>query len=165
MGTDAQAPFVGVGSGHAPPGSPVTVFVSLPGAAAPMEAYISSNATQKGFFAEIRQDADFQPSLTNLNIAKLEVRVLWKAERGAPSAELALAAPAVVSEMPLLQQVHEVGADGSVCATPVAWSSLAQRGGYFYVHVRDTSVPGTRLFPFVMTGCVPRTLHDECLVC
>ncbi|RYE82554.1 MAG: hypothetical protein EOO65_05340 [Methanosarcinales archaeon] len=47
-------------------------------------------------------------------------------------------------DMPLLQQVHEVGADGSVCATPVAWRSLAQRG-YFYVHVRDTSVPGTPL--------------------
>ncbi|RYE82568.1 MAG: hypothetical protein EOO65_05310 [Methanosarcinales archaeon] len=44
-----------------------------------------------------------------------------------------------------------MGADGSVSTTPVAWSNLAPRGGYFYVHVHSTApvvVQGASVGPF-----------------
>ncbi|RYE82077.1 MAG: hypothetical protein EOO65_05975 [Methanosarcinales archaeon] len=66
------------------------------------------------------------------------------------------------AKLALLDQVHVVGADGSVSATPVAWSNLAPRGGYFYVHVHNTA-------PVVVQGALvgsfrPVHLRQLCLL-
>ncbi|RYE83020.1 MAG: hypothetical protein EOO65_04595 [Methanosarcinales archaeon] len=112
------------------------VNVLLPGATRSVQVKLQLDTNVDSLLETLTNDLRFKTNMAKLDTTKLEVRVLWKAEPGAPSTKLALATPAAESALPLLGQVHEVGADGSVSATPVAWSILAPRGGYFYVHVR-----------------------------
>ncbi|RYG50168.1 hypothetical protein EON66_12145, partial [archaeon] len=71
VGTGAQAPFVGAGSGHAPPASPpVTVFVSLPGAASVQQVQVDPFLTDSKFFDFLLTHPRFNKSLATLDIAK-----------------------------------------------------------------------------------------------
>ncbi|RYE83147.1 MAG: hypothetical protein EOO65_04410 [Methanosarcinales archaeon] len=157
--TDTQAVAAGVAS--AASGSPVTVFVSLPGAANAEEFPLDASLTRSRFIDGLFAHPRFIKSLVKLDPTNLEVRVLWKAQPGAPSTKVALGVPAVNAKLPLLNQVHEVGADGSVSATPVAWVSLALRGGYFYVHVHNAApvyISGASVGPFSAHAFAPTVL-------
>ncbi|RYE85514.1 MAG: hypothetical protein EOO65_00190 [Methanosarcinales archaeon] len=127
------------------------MYVSLPGAAAPVKSSILPEFSSKEFYAELRKDPDFKLALEKLDITKLEVRVMWKAERGAPTIQQYLSCPPVNAKLPLLDQVHEVGAGGRVKEKPAAWNNFTPRGGFFYVHVHNTAprvVSGASVGPF-----------------
>ncbi|RYE83863.1 MAG: hypothetical protein EOO65_03235 [Methanosarcinales archaeon] len=115
------------------------MHVMLPGTAKSVKANVPPFVSSKEFYAELRKDPDHKRVLATLDISNLEVRVMWKAEHGELSTKVALGAPAVNVKFPLLEQVHVINADGSVSADAVTWSSLVGRGGYFYVHVKDTT--------------------------
>ncbi|RYE83538.1 MAG: hypothetical protein EOO65_03785, partial [Methanosarcinales archaeon] len=96
------------------------------------------NVKYRSFLAKLCEDPDVDELLKGVNKKSLEARVLWKASLSEPGLDEMLKVPRVTPATPLRDQVWAVNdADGSM--VHLSASTLRARGGYFFVHIRDSS--------------------------
>ncbi|RYZ91910.1 MAG: hypothetical protein EOP06_05815 [Proteobacteria bacterium] len=98
---------------------------------------IPSSFTWPNLISTLKEDTTMPNRKQELS-GVLRVRAVWKLD-GSPSVQEILACPPADLSMPLLDQVHAINEDGSVCSPPVVAASFARRGGSIFVHVQDAN--------------------------